>query len=113
MNEKELLANIDKEIQWLKYYALAEYRAKLNLNDGISLYDQLVSIGYTKRVIALDKRCAFLRVTSKDPITINTTLSDLEEIVEYRDNSRNIFTALEYYIIANPHLREDIFNRLN
>lgn len=113
MEIKELLKAIDLETQWLKYYALADSRSKIILNNGISIYDQLVMTGYTKRVIPLDKRCAFLRVTAKYQIDENTPVEDIFESVEYKDNNRNIYTALEYYIITNPLRQSEIYDMLN
>ena len=55
MNKEELLKLIDHEISWLKYYGLREDRIKLTEESDI--YKDVRSIGYTKRVIDLDKRC--------------------------------------------------------
>lgn len=113
MGIDELIKAIDSEIQWLKYYALADSRSKLDLSNNVSPYDQLKSIGYTKRVIPLDKRCAFLRLTSNENINSNTKLEDLIEVSDYRDNSKNIYTALEIYLILFPEARHEIYLRLN
>lgn len=55
MNKEELLQLIDHEIGWLRYYGFREDREKLTEESDI--YKEVRSIGYTKRIIDLDKRC--------------------------------------------------------
>lgn len=112
MTLDQITENALLEIKWLKYYATAESRSKIDLNSGVSIYDQLESIGYTKRVIDLHKRCAFLRVSSNEQITSSIEPDKLFKVSEYRDNSKNIYTALEYYIIWTPNYRQEIYTML-
>lgn len=66
----------------------------------MSPYDQLICIGYTKRVISLRKRCMFLRFK-------------LEAAGEYIvDNSDGTYSALEVYLKKYPEEHTTIKNYL-
>lgn len=92
MENEELKKYVIHELQWLKYYAFIE--SKKSLNNNSSIYDQLESIGYTKRVIDLYKRCsaAWIKMES-DKIE----LSDYPRCVE-----KNIYTPLEVWLVKYP-----------
>jgi len=110
MTQKEYDRAIDHEISWLRYYALRSTRELLN-NES-NLYKDLVSIGYTKKVIPLWLRCPYCIVTSSSKIDPNTTIEELEIVREPKDNESNRYTALEFEWL-NPNKREDIIKKLN
>jgi len=113
MEIKELNKLVDHELQWLKYYALEESRKKLTTDSNI--YQDLKSIGYTKRVISLDKRCAAGAITSKTntPLSEYSVLEDLESIKEYRNPEENKFTPLEVLWVLFPEQRVWVIQQLN
>lgn len=100
MTKEDIKKEVELELQWLKYYSHCD--SKVNIDESKSLYDQLKSIGYTKRNIDLDKRCSFLRFTSDSKIIKDTNLNDLIKSQLYRDNKNNVYTALEVYMIKYP-----------
>lgn len=106
MTKEELYKYVETEISALIYYGYSE--GKKNLDLSKSPYDQLVSIGYTKRVIPLDRRCAHSRVTAKERITESTKIEDLEFIREHRNHETNIYTGLEFWLMKYPEDRERI-----
>jgi hypothetical protein len=110
MTQKEYDRAIDHEISWLKYYALRSTRELLNKESN--LYKDLVSIGYTKKVIPLWLRCPYCIITSNNKIDLNTPIKELEIIREPRDNNNNRYTALEFEWL-NPNKREYIIKKLN
>lgn len=118
MEKEELIKQADQELQWLKYYALAEVDQKIypgkngrnNFDPNRSPYDQFVSIGYTKKVIALDRRCAFMRATAKTPIK-ETPLADIVDAGgEPRNPDKNILSYLEILLLKFPEEHERIMN---
>jgi hypothetical protein len=100
LTEFEIRKAVELELQWLKYYAYGP--SKVNLKRDVSLYDQLEGIGYAKKNIDLDKRCAFMRLTSDTPMSVDHGTSRIYKSELYRDNANNIYTALEYWVIRNP-----------
>lgn len=110
MTQKEYDRAIDHEISWLRYYALRSTRELLNKESN--LYRDLVSIGYTKRVIPLWLRCPYCVLTSNKKIDLNTPIEELEIIGEPTNNNSNRYTALEFEWL-NPDKREEIIKRLN
>lgn len=110
MIQQELKIAVELELQWLQYYSFRG--SKLNLDFTRSLYDQLEGIGYAKKNIDLDKRCAFLRLTSDQPISRYTPLEDIYESDLYRDNQNNIYTALEVWLILYPEDKEWVLSKL-
>lgn len=120
MEKEELIKLVEQELSCLKYYALANVdqeiypgkNGRTNFDASRSPYDQFVSIGYTKRVMALDRRCAHNRVTSKVPIKE----ASLEEIFnaggEPVDHDKNIFSAVEVFLMKFPEEKEWVFNLL-
>lgn len=113
MTIQELNKLVDHELQWLKYYALEEYRKKLTVDSNI--YEDLKSIGYTKRVIPLDQRCAAGSITSKTntPICEYSILEDLEPVREYKNHKENKFTPLEVFWVLFPEQRDWVIQQLN
>jgi hypothetical protein len=84
------------EAEWLKYYGHQESRLVEDFSDA-NFYDRIQSIGYTKRVIALYQRCSMLNVTSDKPV-LECDINELKISDTNRDHSKNIYTALEYFI---------------
>ena len=108
MNIEELKKLIDIEIQWLYYYSLAESRRRLNEHSNI--YNDLVSIGYTKRVMKLDLRCCPCIITSDEIISEKTDISRLKKVNGLRGENR--LSPVEAYISIYPEKKMDIINRL-
>lgn len=111
MTKEELFKYVDTELQALRYYASEETRKKLDLSKPI--YNQLVSIGYTKRVLPLSARCAHSRVTSNEPITTNTPIDSITFSGSPRNNEENIYTGLEFWLIRYPEDHKMILEYLN
>ena len=101
MNKEDLRKLVDHEIQWIKYYAHERSKHPLHLNDHL-VYDRLVSIGYTKRVLSLDRRCPATILTSQTSI-LSDDLELVQPIGEPRDHSKNYYTPLEVWIIKFPN----------
>lgn len=121
MEKEELMKLADQELQFLKYYALANVdqtdypgkngRTKFDVNR--SPYDQLVSIGYTKRVLSLDRRCALARLTSNTPVK-ESSLDDIFNAGgEPRDHDKNIFTAVEVLLLKCPEEHQWVIDYLS
>lgn len=103
MTKEELKRLVEHETQWLKYYMHFESKKTLHFNDHL-FYDRVKSIGYTKRVVPLDRRCTAAILTSpKDVLTED--LSKIEVIGFPRDHSKNAYTPLEVWIIKFPQER--------
>lgn len=100
MTKEELKKLVDHEAQWLRYYALAEDRTSLRLDD-VNFYDRLRSIGYTKRVIPLDRRCAAAMLTSPTNI-LTDSLESITPIGSPRNHDHNLYTPLEVWILKFP-----------
>ena len=113
MEYQELIKAVELELQWLQYYANKESREKIN-NDS-SIYEQLVSIGYTKRYMDLDKRCAHtpivLNKLVKGNICPETNLDDLFNCEEPRDG-KEVFSAVEVFCLKYPDQFNFIRNSL-
>ena len=108
MKIEELKKLVDLEVQWLYYYSHSESRKKLNENSNI--YEDLVSIGYTKRVMRLDLRCCPCVITSDEIISEGTNISKLIKINNLR--GENKLSPIETYITVFPEKKMEIFNRL-
>lgn len=100
MNKEELKKEVELELQWLRYYGLREDREKYD--PKVSAYEQLRSIGYTKRVVPLAMRCGFCRVTTSSPITKDTVIEDLEITANQRSPENNVYTALDVWSMKFP-----------
>lgn len=119
MEIEELIKNVEQELQWLKYYALAEVdqsiypdkNGRRNFDPTRSPYDQLVSIGYTKRVTPLAMRCVFLRLTAETPIR-DTPLEQMIPSTEGCNPDNNIFSALEVFLMKYPDKHGWVFDQL-
>lgn len=110
MTQKEYDRAVEHEISWLKYYGLRSSRELLNKESN--LYKDLVSIGYTKKVIPLWLRCPYCIVTSNNKIDVKTKVEELEIIREPRDNDNNRFTILEIEWMKLEK-RDDIIKKIN
>jgi hypothetical protein len=109
MNIEELEKYVDLEIQWLNYYANRETREKLTEHSDI--YNDLISIGYTKRVIKLDLRCCPCTITSDE------TIKEGMELLKLRKHSVNLrgenkLSPIETYIKIYPYKKISIINKL-
>ena len=109
MNIEELEKYVDLEIQWLNYYANKETREKLTEHSNI--YNDLISIGYTKRVIKLDLRCCPCTITSDEIITEGTELNKLRKH-EVNLRGENKLSPIETYIRIFPYNKMKIINKL-
>jgi len=99
---------IDTEINWLRYYGYRGDREALT--EDSNLYNDIKSIGYTKRVIPLIRRCSPMTITSDEIITSNTKLEDMYEVYSYdRDNK---YSPLEIYWMIYPEKRSEIIKLL-
>lgn len=110
MNKEELYKLVNKEIEWLIYYGYRADREKLTINSNI--YEEVNSIGYTKRKMPLDQRCAPCILTANEIITKDLDLEKLTICYEKRDNSKNKYTPLEVYLILFPDERNDIIEKI-
>jgi hypothetical protein len=110
MNKSELEKLVNQEIDWLRYYGYREDREKLTINSEI--YDELNSIGYTKRRISLDRRCAPCIITSDEIICEGIDLDKLRSEYFPHDKNNNRFTPIEAYIIIYPENKKQIIERL-
>ena len=84
------------EAEWLKYYGHVDSRMSEDFSD-VNFYDRIQSIGYTKRVIELHQRCSMMNVTSDKPV-LESEISDLRIANETKNHSKNVYTALEWFI---------------
>lgn len=109
MTEKEFERSINHELEWLKYYA--DYKSREKLNSNSDLYNDLITMGYTKRSIPLDRRCPYCILTSDTKINEYTNIEDLRMIFEDRDSQNNKFTPLEI-LWMSPEKREWIIKKL-
>ena len=109
MKIEELKKLVDLEVQWLRYYSREDSRMRFNENSDI--YTDLVSIGYTKRVVRLDLRCCPCVLTSDELITNNTDVSDLKK-AEYNVRGENKLSPVEAYITIFPEKKIEIIGML-
>jgi len=101
--EEKLLKEVELEVQWLRYYGLREDRIKVDLSKPI--YEQIRSIGYTKRVIPLDLRCiGYLSYEWEE----GTTVDKLKPLNERRDGVKR-FTPLEVWLKIHPEEIEKFY----
>lgn len=99
MKIEDIKKYVVHELEWLRYYAYIE--SKKNLNNQSSIYDQLQSIGYTKRVIPLPNRCsaAWIKFENGD-IELS---KDQPRCIE-----KNIYTPLEVWLKVYPESFDNI-----
>ncbi len=101
---------VDREIGMLRYYGLRADRESLTPAVE-NIYDHLRSIGYTKVVIPLHRRCSWTTITSDEIITKDTKLENMNEVSTwYRDNK---YTPLEIYWMIYPEKRSEVIYQLN
>lgn len=99
---------IDTEINWIRYYGYRSDRE--SLTEKSDIYNDIRSIGYTKRVIPLIRRCSPVTITSDETITASTKLENMFELHTW--DRYNIFTPLEIYWIIYPEKRKEVINLL-
>jgi hypothetical protein len=109
MEKNELWKIVELEVQWLAYYGLGEDRKNLDLNKD-TVYEQLRSIGYTKRVIPLDLRC--IGCLSYKWVE-GMLVEDLVPLNERRNLVENRFTPLETWLKLYPNDKELIYKKIN
>ena len=109
MTIEELNKLVDLELQWLKYYSWKPSRMELNENS--SIYTDLISIGYTKRVVKLDLRCVPCVLTSDETITKDTDISQITK-AEYKVRGENKLSPVETFITMFPERKMEIIDRL-
>jgi len=107
---QELKKLVKHELDWLKYYGLRETRQKLTVDSEIC--DEIVSIGYTKRVIPLDQRCAAGIITSDEKIAPGIDIGKLENVYFPHDRENNRYTPLEAYMVIFPDDKERLIEYL-
>ena len=108
MTLEELKRLVDIELGWLKGYARSDTRMALNINS--SIYDDLVSIGWTKKVMKLELRCCPYIITSDETITENFDVSKLK--IAHTIRGENRYTPVEAYIKIFPEKKMELLNRL-
>lgn len=106
MENKEFLKLVNQELDGLRYYAHIESRQSLTVNSN--LYNEFIPMGYTKRPMKLDRRCASVSLTSNNKISPNIKLEDLIIIHEPKDDNNNKYTPLEVFWIKYPDKRNEI-----
>jgi hypothetical protein len=108
MKIEELEKLIDQEIQWLRYYGHIDSRQALN--EKSEIYRDLISIGYTKRIIPLDRRCCPCIITSDEIICEGFDIDKL--ITDSNLRGENRYSPIEAYTKIFPDKKMEIFNRL-
>lgn len=108
MTLDELNKLIDLEIQWLYYYSHIDSRN--SLNEKSNLYQDLVPIGYTKRVMSLFSRCVPCLITSEETIIEGLDVSKLKKDSSGRGDNK--YSPVEAFIIIFPNKKMEILNRL-
>jgi len=105
---EELEELVDVELQCLYYYS--HWESKNNLNENSNIYNDLISIGYTKKVMKLELRCCPCIITSDETITENFDISKLRVNKTIRGDNK--YTPLEVYIKIFPDKKMDILEKL-
>lgn len=106
MTEQELIKLVNTEIDWLRYYSFRDSKKKLNVE--CELYDTLESIGYTKRIIPLDRRCPAGMISTGNVFK----LEQMEVVSMLRNHDKGLYTPLEVYWILYPHKRSEVIYEL-
>jgi hypothetical protein len=107
MTEKYFNDLVEHEINWLRYYSMRDSRNELT-DDIENIYDFLVPIGYTKRVIELSKRCSAGTILYKEGMIIK----DFEVLHEPKNEKENKFSALQVKWILDKENRKSIIDKL-
>ena len=108
MTIEELKKLVDLELQWLRYYVREDSRMKIN--EDTEIYTDLVSIGYTKRVVKLDLRCSPCVITSDEIIKDGTDISKLFKLANIR--GENKYSPVEAFLVLYPEKKMELLNRL-
>ena len=104
----ELKRLVEIEVGWLSLYGREDTRMKLDINS--SIYDDLVSIGWTKKVMKLELRCCPCIITSDEMITENFDISKLK--IAHTVRGENKYTPVEAYIKIYPNEKIDIIKKI-
>ena len=104
----ELKRLVEIETGWLSLYGRVDTRMKLDVNS--SIYDDLVSIGWTKKVMKLELRCCPCIITSDELITEGFDVSKLT--VAHTVRGENKYTPIEAYLKIYPNEKMDIINKI-
>lgn len=97
MTKEQLKKYVEQEAHWLQYYVIRASKDLLTKLDE-NFYETVNSIGYTKRVIPLDRRCPATMLTSPNNVK-EDDISQMFEIGEPRNHSKNVYTPLEIWTI--------------
>lgn len=97
---------IDQELSLLRYYGYREDRARLNNNSN--LYEDIRSIGYTKRPMSLRNRCVPTLIKSDSEISPNTKIEDL--YISY--DRINTYSPCEVFMKMFPNRRDEVIQIL-
>jgi hypothetical protein len=108
ITEEEFFKWVDHEIDWLYYYTWHESRSALNEDSDI--YKDLTPMGYVKRMLPLDMRCAKGVITSDKPIEPGISFEDLQ--ITSFPRKENVMTPLEVAIKIFPERKMEFLNRL-
>lgn len=100
MKKEDLKKLVEHEAQWLKYYTSEESKKGLHFDD-IYFYDRLKSIGYTKRVVNLDRRCMAACMTSPKNV-LTDDIETLIAVAEPRKHVDNFYSPLEVWVFKFP-----------
>lgn len=109
MSRDELVRYVELELQWLRYYADSDSRKSFDPNKPP--YEQLVSIGYAKKVFPLRYRCGFNLVTSDQKISDSSDVSGLHLSSDV--SAPYTYTPLEAFLILYPAERLWVYEQLN
>lgn len=107
-DKKQLERWIDTELGVLRYYGFREDRWALTENSNI--YEDIRSIGYTKRPMPLIRRCSPVSITSDVEINSSTKIEDL--YVHNTWDRTNHFSPCEIFIMIYPDRKMEIINIL-
>lgn len=108
MTEQILMNLVSQEIDWLYYYGYSEDRKLLTKDSNI--YEDVQSIGYTKRKISLDTRCAPCVITSDRDIKPGIDISDLRQ--DSFPRGLNKLTPLEVVLKIYPERAEEFLSKI-
>ena len=107
-NKQQLERWIDHELSFLRYYGYREDRMKLTIDSNI--YEDVRSIGYTKRTMPLSHRCIPATIKCDTEINSTTKIEDLYIITE-RKTDQN-YSPCEVFMKIFPDRRKEVIDIL-
>ena len=107
-DKQQLEKWIDHELSFLRYYGYREDRMKLTIDSNI--YEDVRSIGYTKRTMSLSHRCIPATIKCDTEINSNTKIEDLYVITERKTNQS--YSPCEVFMKIFPDRRKEIIDIL-